>query len=172
MGCYHHRCYQEHRLVWFFFTQKIGEYAYGFSSDEEEEISGDSLTVYGSTIIADASDFIRAFPQYTLDDYLYRLSCAQIQFLAVDNTHTKYLQGSDKKVWENYKEALNYFDKAIAAGDNMFAATYMLKAGVVCEQLGDNAKALSYYKTIKDKYPQSMEGYDIDKYISRIESAK
>ena len=73
---------------------------------------------------------------------------------------------------ENYKEALNYFDKAIAAGDNMFAATYMLKAGVVCEQLGDNAKALSYYKTIKDKYPQSMEGYDIDKYISRIESAK
>ena len=52
---------------------------------------------------------------------------------------------------EDYKEALNYFDKAIAAGDNMFAATYMLKAGVVCEQLGDNAKALSYYKTIKDK---------------------
>ena len=26
------------------------------------------------------------------------------------------------------------------------------------------------YNTIKDKYPQSMEGYDIDKYISRIES--
>ena len=63
-------------------------------------------------------------------------------------------------------------DKAIAAGDNMFAATYMLKAGVVCEQMGDNAKALSYYKTIKDKYPQSLEGYDVDKYISRIESQK
>ena len=24
------------------------------------------------------------------------------------------------------------------------------------------------YETIKDKYPQSVEGYDIDKYISRI----
>lgn len=34
------------------------------------------------------------------------MSCAQIQFMAVDNTHTKYLKGSDKKVWENYKEAL------------------------------------------------------------------
>ena len=48
----------------------------------------------------------------------------------------------------------------------------MLKAGVVCEQMGDNEKALTYYKAIKDKYPQSIEGYDIDKYISRIESQR
>ena len=81
-------------------------FGYGFTSDAEEDVSGDSLTVYGSTIIADASDFIRAFPQYTLDDYLYRLSCAQIQFMAVDNTHTKYLKGADKKAWNNYAEAL------------------------------------------------------------------
>ena len=25
--------------------------------------------------------------------------------MAVDNTHTKYLKGADKKVWENYKSA-------------------------------------------------------------------
>lgn len=106
MGCYHIGCDKECGLVGFFFTQKIGEYGYGFTSDAEEEVSGDSLTVYGSTIIADASDFIRAFPQYTLDDYLYRLSCAQIQFMAVDNTHTKYLKGADKKAWNNYAEAL------------------------------------------------------------------
>ena len=65
------------------------------------------------------------------------------------------------------KEAARQMDDNFS---NIFNATYMLKAGVVCEQLGDNAKALSYYKAIKDKYPQSMEGYDIDKYISRIES--
>ena len=94
-----------HRLVGFFFTQKIGEYAYGFSSNEEEEIGGDSITVYGSTIIADASDFLRTFTQFRLDDYLYRLSIAQIQFMAIDNTHTKYLHGADKKAWNNYKDA-------------------------------------------------------------------
>ena len=60
--------------------------------------------------------------------------------------------------------------KAAETSDNIFAATYLLKAGVVCEELGDNAKALSFYKKIKDQYPQSIEGYDIDKYISRIES--
>ena len=48
---------------------------------------------------------MRAFPQYGLDDYLYKLSIAQIQFLAIDNTHTKYLKGSDKKAWNGYKEA-------------------------------------------------------------------
>ncbi len=73
---------------------------------------------------------------------------------------------------EKYDDALGCFDKAAAAADNMFAATYLLKAGVVCEELGNNDKALAYYKQIKDKYPQSIEGYDIDKYITRIESQK
>ena len=26
--------------------------------------------------------------------------------MAVDNTHTKYLKGSDKTIWNNYKDAL------------------------------------------------------------------
>ena len=111
MGCDSPCGNKVRRLVWFFFTQKIGEYAYGFCSGEEEEISGDSLTVYGSTIIADAADFLKAFPQFTLDDYMYRLSCAQIQFMAIDGTHTKYLKGRDKKAWNNYKEALEAQNK-------------------------------------------------------------
>ena len=71
---------------------------------------------------------------------------------------------------EKYKDAVSCYEKAAKVADNMFAAAYLLKAGVACEELGDNAKALSFYKTIKDQYPQSMEGYDIDKYISRIEN--
>ena len=71
---------------------------------------------------------------------------------------------------EKYKEAVGCYEKAAVVVDNMFAAAYLLKAGVACEELGDDAKALSFYKKIKDQYPQSMEGYDIDKYISRIEN--
>lgn len=71
---------------------------------------------------------------------------------------------------ENYAEALKYFEKAAARIDNPFAATYLLKAGVTAEELGQSDKALSFYKKIKEDYPQSMEGYDIDKYISRIEN--
>lgn len=71
---------------------------------------------------------------------------------------------------EDYSKALTYFEKAAKAADNMFAAGYLLKAGAVAEKLGENAKALSFYQTIKDQYPQSMEGYEIDKYIGRIEN--
>ena len=71
---------------------------------------------------------------------------------------------------EDYGKALNYFEKAAKAADNMFAAGYLLKAGAVAEKLGENAKALSFYQTITDQYPQSMEGYEIDKYIGRIEN--
>lgn len=106
MGCHYHWCIKVNRFRWFFFIQKIGEYAYRFHDDEEDEINGDSITIYGSTIFADATDFIRAFPQYTLDDYLYHLSFAQTQFMAIDNTHTKYLKGIDKKAWNGYKDAL------------------------------------------------------------------
>ena len=54
--------------------------------------------------------------------------------------------------------------------DNAFAATYILKAGITYEALGDYAKAIESYKTIKEQYPMSMEAMDIDKYISRAET--
>ena len=70
---------------------------------------------------------------------------------------------------ENYETALGYFEKAAAVIDNMYAAGYLLKAGLTAEKLGQNEKALEYYKTIKDQYAASAEGYEIDKYIGRIQ---
>ena len=58
------------------------------------------------------------------------------------------------------------YEKAAAQADNMFAASYLVKAGQVYLQLGENEKALKAFETVKDKYPQSIEGYEIDKYIN------
>lgn len=69
---------------------------------------------------------------------------------------------------EDYKKALGYFEQAAETIDNPFAAGYLLKAGVVAEKLGDNAKALSFYEKIKDQYFQSPEYYEVDKYIGRV----
>ena len=69
---------------------------------------------------------------------------------------------------EDYAKAAAAFEKAAAFADNVFAAQYLLKAGIAYEELGKNDKALACYEIIKDKYPQSVEGYDIDKYINRI----
>ncbi len=73
---------------------------------------------------------------------------------------------------QRYEEAVAQFEKAAAASDNMFAAEYLLKAAVACEELGNKDKALKLYETIKDKYPQSVEGFEIDKYINRIKIAE
>ena len=70
---------------------------------------------------------------------------------------------------EEYKTALDWYEKAAKTADNMYAAGYLLKAGMVAEELGDTAKALACYKEIKDQYPQAPEASDIDKYITRIE---
>ena len=73
---------------------------------------------------------------------------------------------------EDYTNAQKYYTKAIEKGDNMFAASYMFKLGQVYEELGQPDKALALYKDIEDKYPQSVEAYDIGKYITRIENSK
>lgn len=70
---------------------------------------------------------------------------------------------------ESYSEAVSCFEKAAACADNMFAAGYLQKAGVAYEALGQNDKALACYKKIKEYYPQSIEAYEIDKYISKLE---
>ena len=70
---------------------------------------------------------------------------------------------------EDYKGALAAYEKAADTANDMFSAGYLLKAGLVAEEMGDKDKAVSFYKKIKDQYPQAPEAMDIDKYITRIE---
>jgi TolA-binding protein len=44
---------------------------------------------------------------------------------------------------------------------------YMLKAAELLESTGKSAEALKIYETIKQKFPESNEGRNIDKYIAR-----
>lgn len=73
---------------------------------------------------------------------------------------------------EDYAKALELYEKAARQADNVFAAEYLQKAGVVAEELGQTEKALALYKEIKDQYPNSVQGATIDKYITKIESSK
>ena len=78
-------------------------------------------------------------------------------------------QGDAYAGLERYDDAAAAYIKAAGKSDDVFAAGYLLKAGIMYEQIGQKDKALDCYKTIKDKYPSSVEGYDIDKYFSRAE---
>lgn len=78
------------------------------------------------------------------------------------------LQGDCKAALGEHKAAAELFEKAAAKADNIFAAAYLVKAGQMYQALGQNDKALKAFKAVKEKYPQSIEAYDIDKYINRV----
>jgi len=68
---------------------------------------------------------------------------------------------------EQPEDALEYYEKAIAAaGQNEFSAPrFLYKAGVAALGLGNNEKALGYFQRIKEDFPSSNEGNNIDAVI-------
>ena len=80
--------------------------------------------------------------------------------------------GDAHAAMNNLEAALSSYKSAAAAADNLLAANYLLKAGIICEEMGKTAEALKLYEEIKTKYAQSPEGYEINKYISRIKNAQ
>ena len=72
---------------------------------------------------------------------------------------------------KDYANALASYKKAATFdATNPYNANYLLKAALVCEETGDTDAALKLYKEIEAKYPQTLEGVDVQKYISRIEN--
>ena len=72
----------------------------------------------------------------------------------------------------DYNRAITQFLQAARTADNISAASYLMKAGLAYEETGDKENALKMYEEIQLKYPQSAEGFEINKYITRIKSTK
>lgn len=69
----------------------------------------------------------------------------------------------------DYGEAVKHFEEAAKMADNqLLSPIYLKKAGLAHEALGDKEKALKSYQEIKDKYYNSPEAVDIDKYIQAL----
>jgi tetratricopeptide (TPR) repeat protein len=68
------------------------------------------------------------------------------------------------------KKAVDYYIKAANVSEHQFISPiYLLRAGVVLENLKDYKGALEQYQIIKEKYKSSNEGQMIDKYITKAE---
>jgi tetratricopeptide (TPR) repeat protein len=64
---------------------------------------------------------------------------------------------------EQYKKAGTYFEK-----DELFSPEYLFRSGYLYESMGKTQDAITMYRMIKDKYPQSQRGVEIDKYLGRL----
>lgn len=72
-------------------------------------------------------------------------------------------QGKKQEAADEYKKAGTYNDQ-----DELFAPEYLFRSGYLYENMGKTQDAIAMYKLIKDKYPNSQRGAEIDKYLARL----
>lgn len=65
------------------------------------------------------------------------------------------------------KAASTLIKAADRANSLSLSPIYLIQAGQILEKQGKNAEAVEAYKTIKNKYANSYQAMDIDKYIER-----
>ena len=72
-------------------------------------------------------------------------------------------QNQKEAAAEQYKKAGTYFEK-----EELLSPEYLFRSGYLYESMGKTQDAIAMYKLIKDKYPTSQRGADIDKYLARL----
>lgn len=71
------------------------------------------------------------------------------------------------------KKGVEYYSRAAGFSENEFySPIYLMKAGQLLELEGAFEEALTKYQEIKEKYPSSNEGNNIEKYIARVKAQK
>ena len=72
---------------------------------------------------------------------------------------------------DNAAEAAKCYEKAAKESANSFTSPmFLMKAGLAYEMVENYQKALDMYKTINAEYPNSNEGFSIEKYIAYVEA--
>lgn len=139
----------------------------GFESIGFEAISSDySLTTSGN--LAKAYAGICYFHLGDYEQAIKYLSGYDGKDQFFSNTVVGLIGDCYVELGESQK-ATRFFIKAAESKNEVLAPFYLKKAAVIFESIGENEKALKNYLAIKEMYPLSLEGQDIDKFITRLE---
>lgn len=122
--------------------------------------AGDLAKYYAGLCYLRTGDFNKAVTN--LKDF--STSAKQIQMMAYGALGDAYseLNKNDDAV-NYYKKAANEF-----TDDAAMSSEYLFRAALKLETLGKNADALTLYKELKEKYPNTEKGFSADKYIYRL----
>lgn len=126
---------------------------------------------YGGTKVGDLARYsagvcyVRLGEYQTGIDYLkkFRANDNLVQAMAYGVMADAYMElGKTGEGIENYKKAANYRDNEV------ISPLYLMRAGLALEKEGKTKDAIELFNQIKNKYPLSTEGRDIDKYLARL----
>jgi tetratricopeptide (TPR) repeat protein len=134
------------------------------------------ISRYGGTKAADLSSFYAGSCYMKLGDYNnavkylkdFSTPALQVQARTYGLLGDAYSELNKKEeAVAEYKKAGTLFDK-----DDLISPEYLFRAGYLYESMGKNKEAIEMYQLIKDKYPNSQRGYDIDRYLGRLGAVK
>jgi TolA-binding protein len=130
------------------------------------------ISKYGGTKAANLASFYAGSCYLKLGDfnnavkYLkdFSIPVKQLQERAYGLLGDAYSEQNKKEeAAEQYKKAGTYYEK-----DDLFSPEYLFRSGYLYESMGKTQEAIAMYRMIKDKYPNSQRGADIDKYLARL----
>lgn len=149
----------------------------------EQALNGDSLGAMGFVAVADEFSGTKAG---NLANAYAGIALAQLKKYGEAVEYLKNFNANDAMIapaalgalgncyaqlGEEEKAAATLMKAAAESNSHSLSPIYLLQAGQIYENLGQNAKAVEAYEQIKNKYFNSVQAYDIDKYIERA-SAK
>jgi tetratricopeptide (TPR) repeat protein len=130
------------------------------------------ISRYSGTKAASLAGFYAGCSYMKLGDYNnavkylkdFSTSAPQVQ------ARTYGLLGDAYSELNKKEDAVTAYKKAgtISEKDVLISPEYLFRAGYLYESMGKNKEAIEMYKIIKDKYPNSQRGYDIDRYLARL----
>lgn len=130
------------------------------------------VTKYGGTKAANLASFYAGSCYLKLGDYNnavkylkdFSTSAQQLQARAYGLLGDAYSDQNKKEdAVDEYKKAGTFFEK-----DEVLSPEYLFRAGYLYESIGKTKEAIEMYQAIKDKYPTTQRGADIDKYLARL----
>jgi tetratricopeptide (TPR) repeat protein len=130
------------------------------------------MSKYSGTKAANLATFYAGCSYMKLGDYNnaikylkdYSTSASQVQ------ARTFGLLGDAYSELNKKEEAVAAYKKAgtVSEKDDLISPEYLFRAGYLYESMGKNKEAIEMYQLIKDKYPNSQRGYDVDRYLARL----
>jgi TolA-binding protein len=130
------------------------------------------ISKYGGTKAANLASFYAGSCYLKLGDYNnavkylkdFSTSVKQLQERSYGLLGDAYSEQNKKEeAAEQYKKAGTYYEK-----DELFSPEYLFRSGYLYESMGKTQDAIAMYQLIKEKYPSSQRGADIDKYLARL----
>lgn len=109
--------------------------------------------------LEDFDNAIKYLRDFSVDDKLIMVRATGLLGDAYAET------GKKAEAAAQYRKAGTVFPE-----DHINSPEYLFRAGLLYQELGEQARAIEMFTRIKEKYPSSERGMSIDKYLGRLQT--